>query len=63
VSWASLRLFQCRCRYGYCRLIETHIGFVKNVTEKMDELLRDIGKLIDKAEITIAELEKTRKDV
>jgi hypothetical protein len=32
----------------------------------MDELLRDIGKLVDKAEMTIEELEKTRswrKDV
>jgi hypothetical protein len=51
-------LDQCNARVD--RLIETHIGFVKNVTEKMDELLRDIGKLIDKAEITIEELEKAR---
>jgi len=57
-------LDQCNARVD--RLIETHILFVKNVTEKMDELLRDIGKLIDKAESTIEELEKTRswkKDV
>jgi hypothetical protein len=51
-------LDQCNARVD--RLIETHILFVKNVTEKMDELLRDIGKLIDKAEKTIEELEKTR---
>ena len=57
-------LDQCNARVD--RLIETHIGFVKNVTEKMDELLRDIGRLIDKAETTIEELEKAkslRKDV
>jgi hypothetical protein len=51
-------LDQCNARVD--RLIETHIGFVKSVTEKMDELLRDIGKLVDKAEMTIEELEKTR---
>jgi hypothetical protein len=57
-------LDQCNARVD--RLIETHIGFVKNVTEKMDELLRDISRLIDKAERTIEELEKAkggRKDV
>jgi len=51
-------LDQCNARVD--RLIETHVLFVKNVTEKMDELLRDIGKLIDKAEATIEELERTR---
>jgi hypothetical protein len=57
-------LDQCNARVD--RLIETHIGFVKNVTEKMDILLRDISRLIDKAERTIEELEKAkggRKDV
>jgi len=51
-------LDQCNARVD--RLIETHIGFVKSVTEKMDQLLRDISKLIDKAEKTIEELERTK---
>jgi hypothetical protein len=52
-------LDQCNARVD--RLIETHVVFVKNVTDKMEELLRDIGRLIDKAEATIEELEKARK--
>ena len=51
-------LDQCNARVD--KLIETHIGFVRNVKEKMDTLLRDIGKLVDKAERTIEELEKAR---
>ena len=51
-------LDQCNARVD--RLIETHIGFVKSVTEKMVELLRDIGKLVDKAETTIEELERAK---
>jgi len=52
-------LDQCNARVD--KLIETHIRFVENVTDKMDELLNDISRLIEKAEITISELERATK--
>ncbi len=49
-------LDQCNARVD--KLIETHIRFVENVTDKMDGLLNDISRLIEKAEVTINELER-----